>query len=286
MVRMQSTPAWHGVHHYENFPVASRLLPARMRPAVIALYDFARHADDLADEGDGPPAIRSQGLIALREALLAGPTNTAAQPPVVAALWPHLSAHGLSIQPLLDLLSAFLQDVEGFEYRTRADTLDYCRRSANPVGRLMLQLFGLGEGDTLTRPADSICTALQVINFMQDLAGDVRRGRIYLPADRLAAAGLQSDDLHEAVARGRAGPQLARVIADECAWARGLLDLGRPLVRHVPWRFSLELRAILAGGTRILDQLKAAGHDPIRQRPRLGLRDALPLMTLFARAAR
>ena len=268
------------VEHYENFPVGSLLLPAHLRPPVLAIYRFARHADDLADEGDAPPAQRLAALDELDRALC----GQAADPPAVAQLRAHLAAHDLPVTPLRALLSAFAQDVGPVRHASWDSVLDYCSRSANPVGELMLRLFGAWNAST--RPAsDAICTALQVLNFLQDLACDWRRDRLYLPQDELHAAGLDEHDVARAVAAGRADERLARFVAGQAARARGLLESGAVLGRQVPWRLSLELRAIVAGGLRIAEQLRAGGHDPIARRPKLGWRDAPALARLWWRTA-
>jgi squalene synthase HpnC len=283
---MRTSTVWTGVDHYENFPVASRLVPASLRPAVVALYHFARCADDIADEGELAQDDRLRRLAALRVALEDGSPGDADAPAVVLALRPHIERHGLPPGPLLDLLSAFEQDVRGFEYRTRADLLDYCRRSANPVGRLLLHLFGVEPSVQVLDRSDSICTALQLINFLQDLRLDLGRGRFYLPEDRLATRGIDRQGLRAALVAGRATPALRDVIAAEANWAKSLILSGAPLARQVPWRLGLELRAIIAGGLRILEQLEQEGHDPILARPRLSARDAPALVRLFLGACR
>ncbi|MGD9942826.1 MAG: squalene synthase HpnC [Burkholderiaceae bacterium] len=294
-----------GVDHYENFPVGSLLLPPRLRPAVIAIYRFARHADDLADEGTAAPAQRLAALEQLDDALLAleagqargaAATNGGAEPagpvsplpppstlpPIVAQLQPHLAAHGLPVAPLRALLSAFSQDVVPVRHLDRARLLDYCSRSANPVGELMLRLFG--AWNEATRPhSERICSALQLINFLQDVADDWRRDRLYLPLDALRAAGLDERAVASAVTDGRVSPALARVIADQTRQARELLCHGAALVPLVPRRLGWELRAIIAGGLRITERLRDGGYDPVAQRPKLGWRDAPALLRLWRR---
>lgn len=269
------------VDHYENFPVASLLVPARLRPAIAAIYRFARHADDLADEGDAPPAQR----IAALDELADGLRNPASTIPVLAALHPHLQAHRLPIAPFEALLSAFRQDVQTCRYPDFATLQDYCRRSADPVGELVLRLFGNWNEDTRL-PSSRICTALQLINFLQDTATDWSRGRLYLPLDELVAAGLDETDLAQAAAAGRAGPQLRALLEGQAARARGLLESGASLVPRVPRRLGWELRAIIAGGLRILERLAANGHDPFDARPSLGWRDTPALVRLWWRSDR
>lgn len=267
-----------GVDHYENFPVASVLVPARLRPAVVAIYRFARHADDVADEGDASPEARLRELERLRLALTEG---TPGIHPVVDALRPHLEQHGVGNEPLLALLSAFAQDVSVKRYPDDAALIDYCRRSANPVGHLVLKLFGRLDHETAAL-SDAICTALQLINFLQDIASDWDRSRVYLPATAMAASGIGEQDIEDAVRSGHAGAGLRACIASRTAQAGALLESGAPLVRRVPLRLSLELRATLAGGRRILDLLERSGFDPIAHRPKLGWRDAPALLRLMS----
>jgi squalene synthase HpnC len=189
------------VDHYENFPVASILLPRRLVPAVEAIYAFARSADDLADEGDAAPAERLAALQAYEAALDAIEAGTPQDEPMFRRLAAALAEFGLPLQPLRDLLSAFKQDVVTTRYPDFPRLLDYCRRSADPVGRLMLGLYGVADAASL-RESDAICTALQLINFWQDVAVDITKGRIYLPLDDLARFGVTQD----AIEQGRMGP--------------------------------------------------------------------------------
>ena len=256
------------VDHYENFPVASRLVPARLRPAVIAIYRFARAADDLADEGAVPAPARLAALAAFDDALAAiarGETPPAPPFPELAAA---VQRHRLPLAPMHDLVSAFRQDVTKTRYPRYTDLLDYCRRSANPVGRLLLALYERESPDNLAA-SDAVCTGLQLTNFWQDVAGDWQRGRVYLPLEDLAHFGVAEAqfDRRDVDARWRA------LLAFETARARALLAAGRPLVRALPARLGLELSAVIAGGTRILDRIDAVGGDVFRHRPMLGPRD-------------
>lgn len=271
----------HGVDHDENFPVASRLVPARLRPAIVAIYDYARHADDIADEGDAPAGQRLARLEELREAI----RSDRREIPVVRAVLAAADAHRLPRAPLLALLDAFEQDVTVTRYRDRASLLAYCRSSANPVGELLLRLFG--RWDESTRPAsDAICSGLQLVNFLQDLAIDWHRGRLYLPLDALEQAGLGPEDVGASVEQGRCTKALVGVIAGEALFARGLLCQGAALPARIPLRLGLELRAILAGGHGILDHLARSGYDPVARRPRLAWRDAPRLLLRAARLPR
>ena len=256
------------VDHYENFPVASRLVPARLRPAVVAIYRFARAADDLADEGDVAAPARLAALAAFDDALAAiarGETPPAPPFPELAAA---VRQHRLPLAPMHDLVSAFRQDVTRTRYPRYTDLLDYCRRSANPVGRLLLALYQRESPDNLAA-SDAVCTGLQLTNFWQDVAGDWQRGRVYLPLEDLTHFGVAEAqfDRRDVDARWRA------LLAFETARARALLAAGRPLVGALPARLGLELSAVIAGGTRILDRIDAVGGDVFRHRPMLGPRD-------------
>lgn len=272
---------WIGAstEHYENFPVGSLLLPAALRPAVAALYRFARYADDVADEGDARPEQRIAELARLRRAVLAG---AQADVPVVAALVPFVSRHRLEPRLLTDLLSAFEQDVTVTRYEDFPSLLDYCRRSANPVGRLMLQLFEVRD-DAATGWSDAICSALQLINFLQDVGIDWHKGRVYLPLQSLASAGLGAAAVGEAVAAGRCPAKLREVIRAEAERAGAMLESGRPLCAAVPRRLGLELRMIVAGGRAVLRQLADHGFDPVARRPKLGFADLPRILTDTAR---
>jgi hydroxysqualene synthase len=260
------------VDHYENFPVASWLCPPTLRPAVAAVYHFARTADDLADEGEATPDQRLADLAAYRSdlsAMLAHNTVSARWPRVFGALAPVVEHHALPVASLTDLLSAFEQDVVKHVYSDRAELLDYCRRSANPVGRLLLQLYGVGGTESL-RQSDAICTALQLANFWQDMSVDTRRGRLYPPATDLARHGVEAD----ALLLGADTPNVRRLIADLVDWARTLMLSGAPLVHAIPGRAGWELRLVVQGGLRILDKIAALDFSTLQTRPKLLAFDA------------
>ena len=256
------------VGHYENFPVASRLVPARLRGAVVALYRFARAADDLADEGDAPPEARLAALAAYDRALAeiaAGGTPADPPFPELAAA---VRAHGLPLAPMHDLVSAFRQDVTVARYANYADLLDYCRLSADPVGRLLLALYRAESPGNVTA-SDAICTGLQLTNFWQDVAADWDRGRVYVPQEDLARFGVAED----AIRARRADDRWRALMAFETARARALLQAGRPLVRALPFRLGLELSAVIEGGLRILARIDRVGGDVFARRPVLTARD-------------
>lgn len=259
------------VNHYENFPVASLLLPPRLRPAVRAIYRYARSADDIADEGDISDAERLASLARYRRALQCIGTGQAPEPelaPVFAPLAEAVAQHQLPLVPLFDLLSAFEQDVTVKRYDGYAALLDYCARSANPVGRLMLALYGAATPDNL-RDADAICTGLQLVNFWQDVQSDWRRGRVYLPLEDLRQYGVAEEDL----AAGRITSQWRALMAFESQRTAALLNSGAALAGRLPGRIALELRLVVEGGRRILRRLEQADYDVFMNRPELRARD-------------
>jgi len=265
------------VTHYENFPVASFLCPAHLRAAVAALYHFARTADDLADEGNATPAQRLQDLQAYRRDLV-GACEPAAHvsprwPQVFLALRAAIQKYQLPAQPLHDLLDAFVQDVqkseEGTGYASQAQLLDYCRRSANPIGRLLLHLYGVTEAQSLAL-SDNICSALQLINFWQDPSVDLPRGRNYFVQQDCIRFGVLPADLLAC----RQTPEAARLIAAAVADARARMLEGAPLVHRVGGRAGWELRLVVQGGLRILDKIEALHFATLVRRPVLKWWDA------------
>ena len=267
------TSAAHGVDHYENFPVASFLCPPELRPAVAAIYWFARTADDIADEGDAAPQQRLDDLAAYHADLLAcaaGQQVSARWPAVFAALAQVIRQHALPIPLLADLLSAFAQDVTKTRYPSQAEVLDYCRRSANPVGRLLLHLYGVKDEASLWQ-SDCICSAVQLINFWQDLGVDIPRGRIYLPADSWAQHGVSEAMLLDR----QVGAATRSLVAANTSWAQALMRHGAPLVKKVPGRAGWELRLVVQGGLRIAEKIGHLDFATLRTRPKLGTWDAI-----------
>jgi len=272
--------------HYENFPVASWLCPPHLRPPIAAIYHFARTADDIADEGDASPEERLEDLRAYREELRAAARGSvpgsARWPYVFGPLAHSIAQFELPEALLADLLSAFMQDIEktsgGGTYADRAELLDYCRRSANPVGRLLLHLYGVHDAKALEQ-SDAICSALQLINFWQDTSVDLPRGRFYAPLSDCARRGLTPESFRAFMPLGDAPPpqEAINLIAIECAWARELMARGAPLVHRLPGRTGWELRFVVQGGLRILDKIEDLGFDTFSQRPTIGRSDA-PLL--------
>lgn len=260
------------VEHYENFPVASLLLPRRLRPAVKAIYAFARSADDLADEGTASPAERLAALAAYGAGLDAIAEGAPAPSPMFAALGDAVRQYRLPVQPLRDLLDAFRQDVVTTRHADFAGLLDYCRRSANPVGCLMLHLYEAADERNL-RDSAAICSALQLINFLQDVAIDWAKARIYLPQEDLARFGVSEDQL----AASRTDAQWRALMDFQVRRARAMMLDGTPLARRLPGRIGWELRLVVQGGLRILEKIEAVDYDVFRRRPTLGGWDWLVL---------
>lgn len=267
------------ITHYENFPVASLLCPPRLRAPIAAIYHFARTADDIADEGDASAQQRQADLQSYRADLLAcaqSQPHSQRWAQVFDPLAAAIRQHALPINLLSDLLDAFAQDVrktgDGSGYADIGELLDYCRRSANPVGRLLLHLYRVTDAESLQH-SDAICTALQLINFWQDLSRDIPRGRFYLPLQDCAAHGVTSADLLAL----RQTQNATNLIATHAALARTIMEKGSPLVKKVPGRAGWELRLVLQGGLRILDKIATLQFATLRQRPKLSLPD-LPLL--------
>jgi len=253
------------------------LCPPRLRPPIAAIYHFARTADDIADEGDASARQRLDDLAAMHADLLAvaaGQPHSGRWPQVFGPLAEMIRAFELPVPLLADLLDAFAQDVvktrDQAGYADRAELLDYCRRSANPVGRLLLNLYGVRDEAAL-RMSDDICTALQLINFWQDLSRDIPRGRHYLPAQDCAAQGVTFDDL-KALHQTASATSL---IASQARLARELMEKGAPLVHRIPGRAGWELRLVVQGGLRILDKIETLNFATLQTRPRLGPRDVV-----------
>jgi squalene synthase HpnC len=240
--------------HYENFPVASPLLPAHLRAPVRVIYAFARSADDLADEGDAAPDMRLAALKAYSAELQRIDANQAPETALFQQLADTLQHHGLGTQPLHDLLSAFSQDVVQTRYPTYEDLLDYCTHSANPVGRIMLGLFKEDQPPHLER-SDAICSALQIINFLQDVAIDWDKARVYLPQEDLRRFGVSEQQ----IAHAEVDARWRELMAFEVKRARQLMRSGAPLALDMPGRFGWELRLIVLGGLRIWKKLKPLG---------------------------
>jgi phytoene synthase len=271
--------------HYENFPVASRLLPAPMRPHVAAVYAFARVADDVADEGTAPPAVRQEQLRAWQARLHAaaagrgeGQQPASREDLLFLALGHSIRSLELPVSLFDDLLSAFGQDTTTLRYHSWSDVLDYCRRSANPIGRLVLRIAGY-KSDALDRSSDALCTALQLTNFWQDFGRDWRAGRLYVPREVQESAGASEADL----ARETLSSPWARAIEVCVATTRARFDEGREVCDGVSGRLKLELRLTWLGGRQILERVQARRSDLVRHRPTLGAAD-VPL--LLWRAAR
>ncbi len=272
--------------HYENFPVASWLCPPHLRPPIAAIYAFARTADDIADEGDAAPGQRLEDLGAMKADLLfvnAGQPHSGRWPNVFGALAPLMRQFKLPVNLLLDLLDAFEQDVaksrDHAGYRTHAELLDYCRRSANPIGRLLLHLYEVDD-DTSLQMSDNICSALQLINFWQDLSRDLPLGRYYLPEEECARFNVAQTQID---ARQPSTAPVLALIRAQVERAKAMMLAGAPLVKRLPGRAGWELRLVVQGGLRIIDKIECMNYATLTTRPKITAWDA-PLM--FWRALR
>ncbi len=264
------------VDHYENFPVASFLLPAHLREPVEAIYAFARSADDIADEGDALPVMRLARLNDYRRALLAieqgRPFDDPTLVPIFERLGRNMRAYKLPVGLFRDLLDAFSQDVGKTRYADFAELSDYCRRSANPVGRLLLCLYKADTPDNLAM-SDQICTSLQLINFWQDVAVDWQKQRIYLPQADMARFGVSE----ACIAAGEVSHEFSALMDFEIQRARNMMLKGAPLAHRLPGRIGWELRLIVQGGLAVLEKIEASGYDIFKYRPTLGKTDWLRL---------
>lgn len=265
--------------HYENFPVASWLCPPRLRPPIAAIYWFARTADDMADEGSADADSRLADLAEFRDDLQRAGQGAPASgrwPDVFEPLAQMIPAFRLPVRELGHLLDAFEQDVrytaQGRRYQDDTELIAYCARSANPVGRLLLHLYDVHDAESLLR-SDQICTALQLINFWQDLQRDIARGRWYPSREQMSRHGVTETELQQDAPSAAA----ARMVAACCDAARARMHAGAPLARQLPGRAGWELRLVIEGGLRILDKIVAIDHASWRERPRIGKLD-LPLL--------
>lgn len=263
------------VSHYENFPVASWLCPPALRPPIAAIYWFARTADDIADEGDASAQRRIDELARYRRCLHAAAAGhiDGGWPTVFEPLARTLKQYALPLQPFEDLLDAFEQDCTAPTYTDRSMLLDYCRRSANPVGRLVLALYGVNDTRALRR-SDAICSALQLINFWQDASVDLRRGRLYFPVSDLERHGLSAASLQP----GTDNTATRAMAADLCDWSREMMLAGAPLALQLPGRIGWELRLVVQGGLRVLNGIAERGHDILSHRVTVGPLDLPALL--------
>lgn len=265
-------------NHYENFPVASILLPKKLRKPVSVIYAFARTADDMADEGDIADEERLAQLQDYKTRLEHAANNQADNDPVFIALADLIQQYPAIVQPLKDLLIAFRSDVTTKRYQTPEQLLDYCRYSANPVGRLVLLLSGHSSQENIFY-SDSICSALQLINFLQDIDIDYQdKQRIYIPLDDMQHFGITEADLAEK----RNSNQLELLVKHQINRAQDLLDEGAALAKRLPGRLGLEIKFTVAGGRQVIQALRR--RKDVFTQPRLRRRDWLSIAAraLFA----
>ena len=259
--------------HYENFPVGSFFLPARLRAPIRAIYAFARSADDFADEGNDAVDVRLTKLAEYHQHLDELERGECVEHPVFKTLAPHIKQFNLPYPLFHDLLSAFEQDCTKTRYAHFGEVMDYCKRSANPIGRLLLKLYG-DEDAKHQAWSDGICSALQLINFLQDVAIDWQKNRIYLPQDEMTKFGISERQ----IAEGRSDALWQQFMKGQIERARRMLQAGAPLGLALKGRIGFEMRMIILGGERILMQLHESRGDMFQQRPRLGWKDWLYML--------
>ncbi len=269
---------WITYRHYENFPVASWLLPRELRPHIAAVYAFARSADDFADES------RYQGrslelLERWRASLRACANGGGPEHPVFTALADTVRRRELPVRLLDDLLTAFTMDVTKRRYTDWEDLLNYCKHSAHPVGRLVLLLSGIRD-EELHRLSDDICTALQLVNHWQDLRIDLTRDMLYIPKTLMDQHGVSEQELKEIAADRIGVPGSFQVLMKELVGrARALFDSGEPLVKHLKGGLRLEIKLTLLGGRTLLDRIESVDYDVFRRRPLISTVDKMCLLT-------
>ncbi len=274
------------VDHYENFPVASWLLPKHLRQPITHIYWFSRSADDIADEGDHSDSWRLQQLAAYREALSQIEQGSLHLPPsdprykIFTPLATVIEQYQLPVYLFADLLTAFEQDITVKRYQNYEQIHQYCRHSADPVGRILLHLYQELRPDSL-RMSDAICTGLQLTNFWQDVAIDWEKDRVYLPLDALNAHQLDESYIQRRCQQqpttSQQDLQWQQLMQEQVRYARSLLEQGKPLVQRLPGRIGLELKMIILGGLRILERLDQVQYDVFTARPKLGKADWLRL---------
>lgn len=264
--------------HYENFPVGSMLLPAHLRRPVAIIYRYARSADDIADEGDADPATRLAELAKYRLELDRIAGGETPRQPLFKDVAEIVRLHAVPLLPFYDLIDAFSQDVVKTRYADFAELMNYCRRSADPIGRLLLHLFHQATPRHIAW-SDAICSSLQLINFYQDVAVDWRKNRVYIPQNEMIAHGVSEAQ----IAEQRIDEGWSRLMLFQITRGRAMLESGAPLGRALPGRMGWEIRAIVAGGATLLDKLEACDGDVFGHRPILQWRDWLRIVryTLF-----
>lgn len=269
--------------HYENFPVVSFLIKKELRNDVAILYWFGRTADDIADEGKFSPDERLERLNSFEKSFL----QMLNQEPVTAfdaALKKTMLKHNLNPKLFLDLLSAFRQDITRHRYATLEELLDYARRSADPVGRLMLGLYHIDSPEALMA-SDAVCTGLQLVNFAQDISIDHNKGRIYIPGEYMEVYGITEKDFE----RGKDSEKFSMMLRDFCSVPRTLLDKGGDILPHLSGLFKLEIAWTILGGLEILDKLRKSNFCIFNERPKLNYFGFIHLLLrsfFYARAQR
>jgi squalene synthase HpnC len=273
----------HAAEHYENFPVASVFLPRHLREPIALIYSFARQADDFADEGDFTIEQRLSALNKFRDELDLLQAYIKPQTAFFAALGVMIRSRSLPFMPFYDLLDAFSQDVTKIRYQNFTEVLDYCSRSANPIGRLLLHLYQAATPNNI-QLSDNICSALQIINFLQDIAIDFKKNdgkqRIYMCQDELLKFGITEQQIAAYVnASATVGNQWQQFMQYNLQRVHDLLIAGKPLGRILKGRIGFEMRMIIAGGERIITKINRVNGDIFNHRPTLNKWDWLLILT-------
>lgn len=266
--------------HYENFPVASWLLPAGIRSAVATIYTFARQADDYADEGELEASERLQLFDAFRNKLDLSRSGDPVNDPLFESIREIVHQHNLPWHAFYDLLSAFAQDVSVTRYNTYADLLDYCSRSANPVGLLLLHLVNRAQPE-LVEKSNAVCSALQIINFLQDIAVDFEKGRIYLPQEDMNKFGVSERHIENMTF----DPAWQQLIDFQIDRVEKLMLSGADLPQYLAGRMKYEIRATVTSGLHVIKLLRSRNREGFSNQPRLGAGDwvMIGLKTLLYR---
>ena len=261
--------------HYENFPVASLLIPKSKRKFIAAVYAFARIADDIADEGDLNHKKRIEKLIEYKNHLINKSIN--AIYPHFPAVFHTIESNSLTLKNFTDLIDAFIQDNQKNVYQDWNEILDYCSKSANPVGRILLEIFEIRNEQAFFY-SDKICSALQLTNFFQDLKIDLQRNRFYLPQNLLSKYNLTNDDLLTFVKTNQVDDRLRNALNEAISFTENMFIEGKNLLDYLSGLFKLEINLTIQGGMKVLSKIKENNFDPIKHRPKLKKLDWLAII--------
>ena len=259
-------------NHYENFPVISRFVSSHLRKHVAVIYKFARDADDIVDEGDKTPQERFREL-AEYESTFIDSINGIFQTSFWEALYCTINSLELTPQNFLDLLAAFEQDISKTRYKEFSEVMEYCKYSANPVGRLVLELHGIKNNEA-NKYSDLICSALQLANFYQDISVDIKKDRIYIPTDELSDFGVDQNDFFTR----KSDDRMRQLVKYQVDRAEEMFNEGKGLLPYLPLKLKIQIRWTILGGMAILKKIKELDYNVLEQRPKLYKKDYFKLM--------